>query len=375
VYAVIRGSFWGNKEFLIPSITEIAEETVMVIAGVLLLQSVSSPLDGARKAAWAVVVSYLFSFTLSIFLFLLRGGKVSAPKKSLKPLFNASLPITSVRASSSLVNSAVAVLLPAMLVKSGMEKASAMSLFGVISGMVLPVLFIPSTIIGSIALVLVPELSEDFYRKNHTRLYANIRRGLKFSFLVACALIPFFFALGKDLGALAFSNDQAGVMIKNSCFILLPMSITMISTAMLNSMGFEKLTFGFYFVGAAALLLCIIILPPLCGGYAYIIGLFSSFALTMLCNLIFLLKKCPIFGKRWGQVCVHEYLPAFLGMLPIALFGSFLHNILLPFVGAFINLCICFISILIVTLVYYLATGDITLPKKERKRAKRRKIA
>jgi stage V sporulation protein B len=262
-----------------------------------------------------------------------------------------------------------------MLVKSGMEKASAMSLFGVISGMVLPVLFIPSTIIGSIALVLVPELSEDFYRENHTRLYANIRRGLKFSFLVACALIPFFFALGKDLGALAFSNDQAGVMIKNSCFILLPMSITMISTAMLNSMGFEKLTFGFYFVGAAALLLCIIILPPLCGGYAYVVGLFSSFALTMLCNLIFLLKKCPIFGKRWGQVCVHEYLPAFLGVLPIALFGSFLHNILLPFVGAFINLCICFISILIVTLVYYLATGDITLPKKERKRAKRRKIA
>ncbi len=375
VYAVIRGSFWGNKEFLIPSITEIAEETVMVIAGVLLLQSVASPLDGARKAAWAVVVSYLFSFTLSIFLFLLRGGKVSAPKKHLKPLFSASLPITSVRASGSLVNSAVAVLLPAMLVKSGMTKASATSLFGVISGMVLPVLFVPSTIIGSIALVLVPELSEDFYRNNTKRLYANIRRGLKFSFLVACALIPFFFALGNDLGALAFSNAQAGAMIKNSCLVLLPMSLTMISTAMLNSLGFEKQTFAFYFVGAAALLICIIALPSVCGGYAYVIGLFASFALTAVCNLVFLLKKCPFFEKRWGQVCVHEYLPAFLGILPISLFGMFLHNILLPYTGAFLNLCICSLAILLFTLAYYLAIGNVTLPKKGRKSGKRRKIA
>ena len=375
VYAVIRGSFWGNKEFLIPSITEIAEETVMVIAGVIVLQSVSSPLDGAQKAAWAVVLSYLFSFTLSTFLFLLRGGKISAPKKSLKPLFNASLPITSVRASSSLVNSAVAVLLPAMLVKSGMSKGSAMSLFGVISGMVLPVLFIPSTIIGSIALVLVPELSEDFYRKNHARLYANIRRGLKFSFLIACALIPFFFALGKDLGALAFSNAQAGAMIKNSCFVLLPMSLTMISTAMLNSMGFEKQTFTFYFVGAAALLLCIIVLPTFCGGYAYIVGLFASFVLTTLCNMIFLLKKCPIFEKRWGQVCVHEYLPAFLGILPISLFGIFLHNILLPFTSALLNLTICGLAMLLFTLTYYWATGNIVLPTKKEKNEKRRKMA
>lgn len=375
VYAVIRGSFWGNKEFLVPSVVEIAEETVMVIAGVILLQKVDSPLDGAQKAAWAVVVSYLFSFTLSIVWFLLRGGKVSSPQKSLKPLFNASLPITSVRASGSLVTSAVAVLLPAMLVRTGMTKTDAMSLFGVVSGMVLPVLFVPSTIIGSIALVLVPELSEDFYRKNQERLYTNIKRGLKFSFLVACALIPLFFTLGQDLGALAFSNQTAGKMIKNSCLILLPMSLTMITTAMLNSMGFEKQTFAFYFVGAAALLLCILVLPPICGGYAYIIGLFASYFLTMLCNLIFLLKKCPIFGKQWGQVCVHEYFPALFGILPISLFGVFLHNILLPFTSSFLNLILCACAVILVTLLYYLATGDIRLPEKPRKRVKRRKNA
>jgi stage V sporulation protein B len=112
LYAVFRGSFWGNQQFLLPSILEIAEESVMVVAGILLLNSVSSPAVGAEKAAWAVVLSYLFSFTASTICFFVRGGKLSTPKPMLKPLFNATMPITSVRASSSLVNSAVAVLLP-----------------------------------------------------------------------------------------------------------------------------------------------------------------------------------------------------------------------------------------------------------------------
>ncbi|MBQ8429703.1 MAG: oligosaccharide flippase family protein [Clostridia bacterium] len=372
VYAVIRGSFWGNKQFLIPSITEIAEESVMVIAGVLLLQNVASPLDGAKRAAWAVVISYLFSFALSLLLFFLRGGKISSPKNTLKPLFNASLPITSVRASTSLVTSAVAVLLPVMLVRAGFSETDALGIFGVVSGMVLPVLFVPSTVIGSLALVLVPELSEDFYKNNQKRLRTNLARGLKFSFLIACALIPFFFALGEDFGALAFSNPAAGKMIKNSCLILLPMSLTMILNAMLNSMGFEKQTFSFYFLGAAALILSILFLPRFCGGYAYLVGLFFSYVLTAAFSLLFLLKKCSISKKRWGQVFVHDYFPALFGVLPISLFGMFLHNILQLYTGAVLSVLLCAIAMFVVTLLYYFAMEEIALPKgvfKKRKRA------
>ncbi len=362
VYAVLRGSFWGNKRFLAPSIVEIVEESVMVIAGVLLLQRVSSPLAGAERAAWAVVVSYLCSFSVAFLLFLVGGGKISSPKP-LKSLFNASLPITSVRASTSLVTSAVAVLLPTMLIRAGYSEMDALKIFGVVSGMVLPVLFVPSTIIGSIALVLVPELSEDFYRKNHARLRTNIARGLKVSFLVACAIIPFFFALGEDLGALAFSNPSAGKMIKHSALILLPMSLTMIANAILNSMGFEKQTFAFYFAGAAVLLLCILFLPPLCGGYAYLWGLGLSYLLTSCCSIFFLLKKFPVDKKRGTQVCVHDYLPALFALPFISLFGRLFHNVLQVFTGDILSLFLCGGGMALVTALYYYAVGYIVLPK------------
>ena len=353
IYAVTRGYFWGNKEFLLPSILEIAEESVMVIAGILLLQNVLSITDGAKKAAWAVVISYVFSFTLSSLCFLFRGGKFSKPKNTLKNLFNATLPITSVRASASLVNSAIAVLLPALLIRAGHSESDALTLFGIVTGMAIPILFIPSTIIGSISLVLVPELSEDFYSRNTQRLHKNIQRGLYVSLLVACALIPFFYALGEDIGRLAFSNITAGKIIQKSSPLLLPMSLTMISTGMLNSMGFEKKTFLYYFIGAAIMLLCIIVLPSICGVYAYVVGLGASFFLNAICNLVFLNKKCPIFKKRHRQVCVERILKPIFLILPTSIFGQFLNAFLRNYFGQLLTLSLTALLLCIATLLLY----------------------
>ena len=354
IYAVIRGWFWGRKQLLFPSVIEIAEEAVMVIAGVCLLQNVTSPLDGAQKAAWAVVISYGFSFTAATVSFFLHGGRLSAPQKQLKPLFNATLPITSVRAGSSLVNSAIAVLLPIMLIRAGYDEAQSLSLFGIVSGMVLPILFIPSTLIGSISMVLVPELSEDFYRKNYARLYKNIRRGLNASILIACAIIPFFYAFGKDLGHIAFASPLAGEMIQKSCILLLPMSVSMIATGILNSLGFEKQTFVFYFIGAATLFVCITLLPPICGIYAYVFGMIASFSINALLCLLFLQKKCHIFQKRWGQVRDEAYFKALLCILPLSLLGQFLLLLSKQYFGEFWSLSVATLCLALFTCILYL---------------------
>ncbi len=353
VYAVIRGYFWGNKRFLAASLLEMTEEIIMVIGGVLLLQGVSSPITGAKKAAWAIVLSDVLSCLVAVVAFLAVGGKISKPKKALKPLFNATLPITSVRASASLVNSAVAVLFPAMLIKSGLSQGEALSLFGIVTGMVVPVLFIPSTLIGSLALVLVPELSEDYYKHNDARLKKNLERGLRFSFLVACILIPFFFVLGEDVGRIAFSNAVAGEIISKSCVILLPMSLTMISTSMLNSIGFEKQTFLFFFLGAAALLLSILFLPAVCGVYAYPVGLGASYTVTALCSLIFLQKKCPVFTKGGGQVSIYSLLGGLLCILPLTLFGQFCLAAFSRFAGEILRVVLTALAMAIVTLLVY----------------------
>ena len=358
LYAVFRGSFWGNKEFLLPSVLELAEETVMVIVGVLLLQNVSSSELGAQKAAVAVIISYTFSFSASTLCFFLRGGKLSSPKKTLKPLFNATLPITSVRAGTSLVNSAISVLLPAMLIRSGISGTEAVSLLGIVSGMAMPVLFIPSTIIGALSLVLVPQLSEDFYAERKERLYVNIRRGLCAAAYVACFLLPFFYALGENLGALAFSEPLAGEFIRTGAPILLPMSLTMISTGMLNSMGFEKQTFLFHCLGDGATLLCVLIFPKYLGAHAYMLGLGAGFTVNAVCNLTALGKYCPFLYKARGQVRVqsifHGVFKAVFAVLPLSLLGQFFLSVCLRYFGSLFAVIIAAALILLANFLFYL---------------------
>ncbi len=353
LYAVFRGYFWGNNRFLLPSLLEIAEETVMVIAGVLLLQNIESSMDGATKATYAVILSYAFSFTASTLCFFFSGGKLSTPKRMLKPLLRSAMPITAVRTSSSLINSAIAVLLPAMLIQAGFTQTEAIKAFGVVSGMAMPVLFIPATIIGSLALVLVPRLSEDYYRKDTAHLYENIRRGLRVSFLVACALMPFFAVLGDEVGLIAFASVEAGEFIRAGAPLLLPLSLTMISTSILNSMGFEKQTFLFYFLSAAALLLCILLLPTVCGVYAYLWGMAASYTLNAVCNFLFLAKRCKGLFRLKSLFFFRQEYRALIAAACVFIVGSALSPLLKTYLGeTFAFICICSVMVLALCALY-----------------------
>ena len=372
VYAVIRGHFWGNKKFLTAALLEVSEESAMVVLGVLLLRNAASAEAGAMGAAWASALADIFACLCTAVCFISCKGKLGRAENQLKPLFNATLPITSVRASSSLVSSAISVLLPAMLVRAGATETEALALFGVLSGMVIPFLYIPATAIGSIALVLVPELAEDFYKGDKARLQKNIARGLQSAVLVALFLIPFFYAVGDDLAVLAFSQPLAGEYIRKGCVVLLPMSVSMIATSMLNAMGFEKRTFGFFFIGAAAQLLCILLLPEFLGGYAYIAGMGAAHLFSGILALFALHKQCPSLRKEMlkggGQGCVQRLLKGCCAALPLSLFGDFAAKVFSRFLGPFFTVFAVGVLLVVATAGVWLGLG--LLPKSRLRKKK-----
>lgn len=339
LYAIIRASFWGDKQFFLPAILEVLEECILVICGILFMQQVTTPLDGAKKASLAVAFSSFLIFIITVICYLVKKGKFCNPKKCLKPLLNASLPITFTRTSSTFVNSILSLLLPVILVHFGYTDSEAVTLLGTATGMVMPVLMIPATLIASLSVVLMPQLAEDYYSKNVKKLYTSIQKGLIFAFLLPCFLIPFFFALGEDLGRLAFSSALAGELILKGCPILLPMCVCILTSSILNTLGFEKQTLSFYFIGTAMMFLSIIFLTPHLGIYAYILGLGLSFFTTALCNLLFLNKRCE--GVFKGQKSnVKRFFIGFSLILPLSIFGQVCLYLLKNVFGAFLSLCL-----------------------------------
>lgn len=347
VYAVIRGFFWGKRFFFSYSVIELLEESVMLVAGIILISKATTLKDGIEGAANAVLISYVFSFVSASILFFIRGGKFKNPKNEFKPLISSATPITVMRTATSLINTLIAVILPMRLVLSGLTSGEAMSQFGELSGMSIPLIYIPSTLIGSIALVLVPELSDNFYRNSLITLKNNVEKAIKCSVFISCLIIPVFLSMGKEIGVMVYGNQNAGVYVQRASIIMLPMSITMITTSMLNSLNLEKKTLLFYLIGAAFLILSIYFLPKFVGIYSLIIGLSLSYLTTAILNLILIKKTC-----RRPPKFLFFILISALFIVPSSIFGYLLKGVLFTFMPT--NPAILISSVLVTAFIYLL---------------------
>lgn len=336
VYAVIRGSFWGNKQFLPYSVIELLEDAVMVGVGIWFIWGVTDPVIGARNATFAVLISYVFSFAVSLFWYFKKGGRFVNPKKQLKPLLSSATPITAMRTATSLLNSAVSVLMPALLMSAcGYSNSEALSIYGVAMGMAVPLLFIPSALIGSIAVVVAPELSENYYRKKEKAVRYDIEKTVKASVFIATVLIPILFVLGNALSVFLFENELCGQLVQRSCIIILPMCIAMMTNTILNSMNCEKKTLLFFCIGAAAMIACVLFLTRYIGVYSYALGLGLSMLITAALNLRLLKKKCT--GINYLKYTLH----GIMVIIAACLFGWLLNGIISSYLAPIWQILIC----------------------------------
>ncbi len=329
VYSVIRGSFWGNKQFLPYSVIELLEDAVMVICGVILVRNVSDPVLGAKYALIAVLISYVFSFAVSMGWYLTSGGKLVNPAPQLKPLIASSAPITAMRTSTSLLNSAVAFLLPALLVAGGATNGEALALYGVVAGMAVPMLFIPSSAIGSIAVVVAPELSENYYRGKDAAVKNDVEKSVSAAILIAVAIIPVLYSLGRAISEFLYSSELCGQIVTYSSAIMLPLCITMMSNTVLNSMNCERRTLLYFCAGSVANLACIFLLTRYIGVYSYVLGLGLSNTITAVLNMRLLKKKCR--GANVARYTAKGIAVALFSCLFGRLLCGILENFLPPF--------------------------------------------
>ena len=322
VYAVIRGYFWGNRYYLTYSLIELVEEASMVIVGIILVSRATDVFDGAKKAGVSVFVSYVVSFCLSSLVFVLRSGKLTNPIRQLRPLIVSSSPITATRTLTSLMGSLVAMIIPSRLVFYGATQQQALSAFGEMSGMALPLLFMPSTFIGSFALVILPEISENFYGGKIDLLAKNAKRAFDFSVVISALVIPVFIGCGKDIGSFIYSSERSGVYLAFAAVIMLPMSVSMITNSLLNSVNKERFTFVCYLVSAALMLACVYFLPKYIGVYSLVVGYLVSYVATSVINLIAFNSFC---GKKFRYK--KTLFLSLLSLLPCATFCYLLRSI------------------------------------------------
>lgn len=208
--------FYGIGQVRPPAITETAEQLVRTgaVLGLLLLLL---PRNREETVGIIVVGMVLCEICSAVTLTALfhRWWKSGPPKKSSvtirwKQLLSISIPVAATSLLGTLLGSANAVLIPAKLVEGGADPSDAISAFGVLCGMTMPMLNLPTGFISALCLVLVPNLAQKTALGDGRATRDFLDQVLRSTSLLMAPAMALLTVIGPDLARGVFDDPTAG---------------------------------------------------------------------------------------------------------------------------------------------------------------------
>ncbi len=173
--AVYSGWFYGRDDAATPGICECAEQTVRCILAIGLLMlwrqqsvAVTAALPNIAEVAAGLVVWGMFRR---------RSPRLarSTPDAALRrEIIRLTVPTTAARLCQTALRALNAVLLPVCLRRSGLSADAATAQFGLLNGMVMPLLMLPGIVTGAICMVATPAVARQ--EGQHNRLRRTMRQ-------------------------------------------------------------------------------------------------------------------------------------------------------------------------------------------------------
>ncbi len=342
VYCVLRGAMWGKGNYFALCVTEFYEQLVRIVVAVLMIGSSLSAIENALNLGWSMSIACLFSMVLVILLFFYYDGKIGKLKKQyLKPLLKQSTPITLMRVAGSFIQPLIALIVPARLMTIGYTSSQALSMYGVAVGMTLPLLFISTSLIGSLSTALVPDISRAKAQNDNEHIEKRIQKSLFFALVISALFVPIFLGMGEFIGVFLYDDILSGTLLQSACWIVIPLGLTNITSAYLNSLGYETRSFINFIIGAIFLFFALWFLPTIFGINAVIWAMGIDYSITAILNILLLkrktkveLKIAPIFFKVILLLIPISALTAFVTSLCNYIFPLFITII----IGGFVSL-------------------------------------
>lgn len=370
IYEVLRGALWGEQQFFQISFTEFLEQITRIIIIVLLFETTFLDISLTNKTALSLSIACIISSIHVAIIYFKRGGKLENPKFKFKKLLKTSTPITAVRTISSIVSSIIAIIIPIRLMTYGYSSSEALSEFGIIMGMTFPLIMIPSTLISSLAVTIIPSISEQSNNidnqepKNRTALKNKINFSIKTTIIFSTLLFPLYLSLGVPICKFIFGNEKAGLYLTTASIMMIPMGLSQITSSILNAIGLELKSLKNYSISSSLLIISIIFLPRYLGTYALIVGYLSMSITASIMNL-FMLKK--------RNIVSFEFLKIIFKMLTISIFSALIgystYSLLSNYfiIALFIGATLTMISMFLLIYIFNIADIKMLLIRKHKK--------
>lgn len=187
-------------------------------------------------------------------------------------LMTMALPLIANRLVLSGLQSAEAILIPNRLSAFGLTSSEAISTYGTLTGMATPFIMFPSTISTSLAVMLLPTVSQAQAAGNHSHIGLTAERSISFSLTIGILFTGIFVLFGKDLGMTVFHSEAAGIYITILAWLCPFLYLCTTLGSILNGLGKTSTTFINQVAAQLLLLLFVVFGIPKFGIIAYLWG-------------------------------------------------------------------------------------------------------
>ena len=208
----------------------------------------------------------------------------------LKKLFHIAAPITSGRYLNSLLRTVENILVPKNLEKSGMTASDALSVFGVIKGMALPLIFFPATFLNAMSTLLIPEMSEAAVSGRTLKVKYTAEKCIHITLIAAFPLSIIFFYASAPLGNLFYKDAATGDIIRLLAPLIPLMYIDSVCDGLLKGLDQQFSLFRNSLLDSLGRIILITVFLKRYGIYGFIGIMYLSNAFTCLLNF-FRLKR------------------------------------------------------------------------------------
>lgn len=299
----IKGYFYGVNKPTVPAISQVTEQIIRISFIYVLSSSfIAKGLNYAVSVAVLGMAIGEISTCLIVYLFYVGETKKILVKKAsqtyryfYKKVSAIALPLTTNRLITTMLASFETILIPSQLKAFGYSHSYAISIFGTLTGMALPLIFFPTVVTTSASLVLLPAISEAHARKQKGIIKNMVSKTIKFSLMIGIVFAFFFFAFGKNLGVIIYGESYVGTLLVILSFLCPFLYLQTTLGSLLNGIDKHLITFRNNIIGLTIRIAFIFISVPLIGIKGYLIGMVVSLIVVSVMDIFYLIKATGLY--------------------------------------------------------------------------------
>ncbi len=307
----LSGYFTAVRRVKLNAAFGIVAQGVKIGATVLLLSFFVNL--GTEQACIALVlggaVAEFFSLGMSYLLYLHDRKKLNSAHKNdtenkglTQKLLSITLPVTVSACIRSALSMLQHILIPKGIHKSGKSWSAALSSYGALHGMAMPLLLFPSALVTAFAGLLIPEISECCAQKDTERLKRTAYRTLSLSLFFSIGVSGIMLFFSHDLGLLIYKNSETAHYIRLLAPLIPVMYIDSATDAILKGSGHHVYSMNVNIADTLTACLFAILLIPKIGITGYVISIYATEILNTTLSLIKMISISKMRPRIFRQV-------------------------------------------------------------------------